>query len=129
MKKISFFREKDKTIKMEENEKVLFKSIFQLLEYYMIKYNQKNKMLVYNIIKIYCFYVNYDKDYSWKMMRIFILNDAKLFKVLLELINNDSITFKNVLFETYMYFSIDDFDDENKIIVFNDNYNIRIKIE
>ena len=89
----------------------------------MIKYNQKNKMLVYNIIKIYCFYVNYDKDYSWKMMRIFILNDAKLFKVLLELINNDSITFKNVLFETYMYFSIDDFDDENKIIVFNDNYN------
>ena len=123
MKKISFFREKDKTIKMEENEKVLFKSIFQLLEYYMIKYNQKNKMLVYNIIKIYCFYVNYDKDYSWKMMRIFILNDAKLFKVLLELINNDSITFKNVLFETYMYFSIDDFDDENKIIVFNDNYN------
>ena len=92
MKKISFFREKDKTIKMEENEKVLFKSIFQLLEYYMIKYNQKNKMLVYNIIKIYCFYFNYDKEYSWKMMCLYI-------------------------------FSIDDFDDENKIIVFNDNYN------
>lgn len=123
MKKISDFREKDQAKSLNvEDEKVYLKSIFQILENYMINCSDKNNTLVFNIIRIYCFFVNYDKDYSWMMMKLFINNDKKIFKIFLELITNESIPFKNVCFEKYLYFSLEDFEEEEKIKFIRDKY-------
>lgn len=124
-RKISQFRENSEQGKNQlvEDEKVYLKTIFQLLENYMINTVEKSNTLVFNIIRIYCFYVNYDKDYSWMMMKIFINNDIKIIKYFLELISNENVPLQSLCFENFLYFSLDEFQDKPKINLFIEKYN------
>ena len=123
-KKTSQFRENSEPGKNQlvEDEKVYLKTIFQLLENYMINTNEKNNTLVFNIIRIYSYYINYDKDYSWMMMKIFINIDTKISKYFLEMISNENISFQTTCFHNLLYFSFDDIEDEEKIVLFQNKH-------
>ena len=58
------------------------------------------------------------------MMRKFIIKDSKIFKFFLDLITYDNFPINYVFFDKFLYFSLDEIIDEQKIKFFQDRYNI-----
>jgi hypothetical protein len=122
LKHFSILREIDHSL--IEEEKKIIKTIFNIFDFYMnykpepmtlnnFNYlsGYKKNSIVRNIVIVYCFFLNYDRDYCWKMMKSFLQTEpVNIMKFFLELIYNESL-FSNTTFcglDEYFYYDSDD---------------------
>jgi hypothetical protein len=124
LKHFTILREIDHSL--VEEEKKLIKTIFNYFDFYMnfkaenINANEndfnrlighKKNSIVRNIIIVYCFFVNYDRESCWKMMKSFLQNESvNIMKYFLEIIYNESL-FSNTSFsglDEYFYYDSDE---------------------
>ena len=108
LKKFSNLRELSDVSLIEEEKKNL-KTIIQFFEFYLIHLQVWKNSIIKNIVLIYCFFVNYEREFCWKQMKNFLLRDGvNIFKSFLEIIYCDSIssTFSNL--ENYFFYDNDE---------------------
>jgi len=69
----------------------------------------KRSLIIKNIILVYCYFVNYEREYCWKQMKNFLLQEGKtIFKFFLEIIYSDTIYTKFSNLENYFFYDNDE---------------------
>lgn len=108
LKRFSYLRDLTESMAIEEEKKYI-KIIFQYFEFYMNVFPNKRNMVIKNIVYVYCFFVNEEREYCWKHMRGFLLNDPVFIaKYFLEIIYNELINNKFSTIEDYFYYDSDE---------------------
>jgi hypothetical protein len=120
LKHFTIFREKDQT----DEEKKIIKTIFNLFDFYMnflpSDNSLKRKSIVMNIVFVHCFFVNYERDYCWKLMKNFLQSEPiNISKYFLDIIYNESIFFNNKFCDLDDYFFYDN-DEEYGLVSYFD---------
>lgn len=124
-KRFTYLRElNDQSLKDEE--KKFLKTVFQFFELYLnyIPLSEKKNSIIKNIVLIYCFFVNYERDYCWKNMKTFLTSEStKIVRFFLEIIYNEvsnvySLTSFSTLNEYFFY----DNDEEFGLTSYFDKY-------
>ncbi len=96
-----------------DEEKNRIRSIFQFFEFYIMQFATKKFCIIQKIALLYCFYVNYEREYSWKVMTTFLsIENKKLFKCFLDFLQDDFHHQKYKSFENYLFYDVYDETDD-----------------
>ena len=92
-----------------EEEKKFIKIIFQYFDFYLNSQEiAKKNSIIKNIIVNFCFFVNYEREFSWKLMKSFLETENKIVKYFLDVIYNESLIHSYKGLDDYFYFDSDD---------------------
>lgn len=109
LRRFTILRELSDQVLIDEEKKII-KTLFQYFDFYMNTPTlKKTNSILRNIIVVYCFFVNYEREYCWKLMRGFLQSEPiNILKYFLEIIYNENNNNTFCGLDDYFYYDSDD---------------------